>query len=41
MDIPQPESLTTVKVEEQGLGYAIVYAADPDGNVWHTHGGRH
>lgn len=36
MEPKEPTSLTTVKVEEQGLGYAIVYAADPDGNVWRT-----
>lgn len=36
MESRQPESLTEVKTEWQGLTHAIVYATDPHGDVWVT-----
>lgn len=34
MDVPSPQSLTTVKIDPDGLRGETHYARDPQGNIW-------
>jgi len=36
MELEQPDFLTPVRADQDGLGYATVYAVDEQGNVWRT-----